>query len=100
MGRTGRARWCSHPRALVSRRAPARLRFAGRQAGASAVALTACCAVVPPPEAPTERPAVRVVTVDDYARFLVLARRVVEATPGFELAGEASCGADGVALAE
>src|SRR3954463_3909147 len=44
-------------------------------------------------------PPIRVVTVDDHARFLSLAREVIAATPGFEAVGEAACGIDGVALA-
>lgn len=42
---------------------------------------------------------VRVLTVDDQARFRSLARQVIRATPGFEPAGEAASGADGIALA-
>jgi len=40
---------------------------------------------------------VRVLTVDDHAPFLEVARELVLATPGFEPAGEASSGEDGLA---
>jgi len=36
--------------------------------------------------------AVRVLTVDDQALFRGIAREVIDATPGFELAGEAASG--------
>jgi len=49
---------------------------------------------VPPP-----RP-VRIITVDDHARFLSLAREVIDATPGFEAVGEAAGGLDGVIMAD
>ena len=42
---------------------------------------------------------VRVLTVDDQARFRSLARKVIRATPGFEAIGEAASGAAGIALA-
>jgi DNA-binding NarL/FixJ family response regulator len=42
---------------------------------------------------------VRVLVVDDQAPFRRAARTVVAATPGFELAGEASSGEEAVALA-
>ena len=42
---------------------------------------------------------VRVLTVDDQERFRAAARMLVEATPGFCSAGEASTGEDGVATA-
>jgi two-component system invasion response regulator UvrY len=42
---------------------------------------------------------VRVLTVDDQARFRSLARQVIRATPGFEVVGEAASGTDGIALA-
>jgi DNA-binding NarL/FixJ family response regulator len=39
---------------------------------------------------------VRVVTVDDQERFRGVARDVIDATPGFELAGEAENGEEGL----
>lgn len=36
--------------------------------------------------------AVRVVTVDDHVPFLRVARQLIDATPGFESAGEAASG--------
>ena len=42
---------------------------------------------------------VRVVIVDDQEPFRLAARMVVEATDGFEVAGEAETGEDGVAMA-
>jgi DNA-binding NarL/FixJ family response regulator len=39
---------------------------------------------------------VRVLTVDDQERFRGVARDVIDATPGFELAGEAESGEDGL----
>jgi DNA-binding NarL/FixJ family response regulator len=42
---------------------------------------------------------VRVVIVDDQEPFRMAARMVVEATDGFEVAGEAETGEDGVATA-
>jgi DNA-binding NarL/FixJ family response regulator len=46
-----------------------------------------------------ERMTVRVLIVDDQAPFRMAARMVVEATDGFEVAGEAETGEDGVAMA-
>ena len=43
---------------------------------------------------------VSVVTVDDQVVFRRVAREVVEATPGFESLGEASCGEEALALAD
>jgi two-component system invasion response regulator UvrY len=43
---------------------------------------------------------VRVLTVDDQELFRGVARDVIEATPGFELAGEASCGEEALAAVE
>jgi len=45
-----------------------------------------------------DRPAVAVVTVDDQAVFRSVAREVVEATPGFEPAGEAASGEEALEL--
>jgi two-component system, NarL family, invasion response regulator UvrY len=42
---------------------------------------------------------VRVLTVDDHATFRNAARALIGATDGFELAGEASTGEEGVAAA-
>ena len=39
---------------------------------------------------------VRVLTVDDQERFRCVARDVIDATPGFELAGEAENGEEGL----
>ena len=47
-----------------------------------------------------ERSAVAVVTVDDQAVFRSVAREVVEATPGFEPAGEAASGEEAMLLVE
>ena len=44
--------------------------------------------------------AVRVVTVDDQAVFRRAAEVVIGASPGFELAGEASSGSEALALVE
>jgi DNA-binding NarL/FixJ family response regulator len=44
--------------------------------------------------------AVRVVTVDDQAVFRRAAELVIDATPGFELAGEATCGEEGLSVVE
>jgi two-component system, NarL family, invasion response regulator UvrY len=44
--------------------------------------------------------AVRVVTVDDQAVFRRAAEVVIDAAPGFELAGEAASGRDGLAVVE
>jgi two-component system, NarL family, invasion response regulator UvrY len=46
------------------------------------------------------RTAVAVVTVDDQAVFRSVAREVVEATPGFEPAGEAASGEEALQLVE
>jgi DNA-binding NarL/FixJ family response regulator len=43
---------------------------------------------------------VGVVTVDDQAVFRNVAREVIEATPGFESLGEASCGEEALRLAD
>jgi DNA-binding NarL/FixJ family response regulator len=43
---------------------------------------------------------VSVVTVDDQAVFRRVAREVIEATPGFELFGEAASGEEALALAD
>jgi two-component system invasion response regulator UvrY len=45
-------------------------------------------------------PVVAVVTVDDQAVFRSVAREVVEATPGFEPAGEAASGEEALQLVE
>jgi len=42
---------------------------------------------------------VRVLTVDDHATFRQAARALIEATDGFEVAGEATSGQEGVAAA-
>ena len=42
----------------------------------------------------------RVVVVDDQAVFRQVARQVIEATPQFELSGEASSGPDALAAAD
>ena len=44
--------------------------------------------------APRTAAAVRVLTVDDQAVFRGVAREVIDATPGFEVAGEATSGED------
>jgi DNA-binding NarL/FixJ family response regulator len=44
--------------------------------------------------------AVRVVTVDDQAVFRRAAEVVIDASPGFELAGEAGSGDEGLAVVE
>ena len=44
--------------------------------------------------------AVRVLTVDDQAVFREAARALIAQTPGFEIAGEAASGTDGIAAAE
>ena len=51
--------------------------------------------VEPPPAA-----AVRVLTVDDQALFRGIAREVIDATPGFVVAGEASCGEEALTAVE
>jgi two-component system, NarL family, invasion response regulator UvrY len=43
---------------------------------------------------------VSVVTVDDQAVFRAVAREVIEATPGFELVGEASSGEEAVTVVD
>jgi two-component system, NarL family, invasion response regulator UvrY len=43
---------------------------------------------------------VRVLTVDDHAPFLKVAHDLVEATPGFESAGEEASAAEGLASIE
>jgi two-component system invasion response regulator UvrY len=47
-----------------------------------------------------EEIAVQVLVVDDQAPFRFAARNVVKRTSGFELAGEAATGEEGVALAD
>jgi len=49
---------------------------------------------------PSATRAIRVLAVDDQAVFRRAARDVIAATPGFELAGEASCGDEGLAAVE
>jgi DNA-binding NarL/FixJ family response regulator len=44
--------------------------------------------------------AVRVLTVDDQALFRGIAREVIDATPGFEVAGEAATGEEALAAVE
>ncbi len=46
-----------------------------------------------------EVPHVQVLVVDDQAPFRFAARNVVRLTPGFELAGEAATGEEGVTMA-
>jgi len=46
------------------------------------------------------RPAVRVLTVDDQELFRGIAREVIDATPGFEVAGEASSGEEALSAVE
>ena len=43
---------------------------------------------------------VRVLTVDDQAVFRAAARDVIEATPGFQVLGEAASGAEALAMTE
>ena len=50
------------------------------------------------PPYPSDRAAVAVITVDDQAVFRSVAREVVEATPGFEPAGEAASGEEALEL--
>jgi len=50
------------------------------------------------PPYPSDPAAVAVITVDDQAVFRSVAREVVEATPGFEPAGEAASGAEALEL--
>jgi len=45
-------------------------------------------------------PAVRVLTVDDQPLFRGIAREVIDATPGFEVAGEASNGEEALTAVE
>jgi two-component system, NarL family, invasion response regulator UvrY len=53
------------------------------------------------PRSPSRRrPVVGVVTVDDQALFRQVVREVVEATPGFELLGEAAGGEAALDLAD
>ena len=49
---------------------------------------------------PTPRRTVRVLTVDDQAVFRAAARDVIEATPGFQALGEATSGAEALAMTE
>lgn len=51
-----------------------------------------------PRSPPSNRAAVAVVTVDDQAVFRSVAREVIEATPGFEPAGEAASGEEAIEL--
>ena len=51
-----------------------------------------------PHPSPTRR--VRVLTVDDQVLFRRVARDVIDATPGFEMAGEAACGDEGLEAVE
>jgi two-component system, NarL family, invasion response regulator UvrY len=44
--------------------------------------------------------AVRVLTVDDQALFRGIAREVIDATPGFEVAGEAASGEEALTAVE
>ncbi len=43
---------------------------------------------------------VRVLTVDDHAPFLDVAREVIDGTPGFEAVGEVSSGAEALVAAD
>ena len=43
---------------------------------------------------------VRVITVDDQALFRRVAREVVDATPGFQMVGEAACGSEALDAVE
>jgi two-component system, NarL family, invasion response regulator UvrY len=43
---------------------------------------------------------VQVLTVDDQAVFREAARALIDSTPGFEVAGEAACGADALRAVE
>ena len=57
--------------------------------------------VMPGPEHEIDRPSARdvqVLTVDDHASFRELARRVVDAVPGFRWMGEANSGEEAVAF--
>jgi two-component system invasion response regulator UvrY len=47
-----------------------------------------------------ERPTVGVLTVDDQATFRLAVLEVIEATPGFEVVGEAASGEEALRLAE
>ena len=49
---------------------------------------------------PTPPRVVRVLTVDDQAVFRAAARDVIEATPGFQALGEATSGAEALAMTE
>ena len=49
-------------------------------------------------DAPPRNAEIGVLTVDDDARFLRLAREVIDATPGFSSVGEAASGECGVSL--
>jgi two-component system, NarL family, invasion response regulator UvrY len=53
----------------------------------------------PTPHDQSKRTLVGVLTVDDQAIFRSVARDVIEATPEFELLGEAASGTEAVALA-
>jgi DNA-binding NarL/FixJ family response regulator len=48
-------------------------------------------------ERSTATPTVRVLTVDDQELFREVVREVIEATPGFEVAGEAASGEEALA---
>jgi DNA-binding NarL/FixJ family response regulator len=59
------------------------------------------CGPMPRVDRETDRPCTRdvlVLTVDDHASFLEVARRVVEVVPGFRWMGEASSGEEAVAF--
>jgi len=49
---------------------------------------------------PSTTRSVRVLTVDDQVLFRHVARDVIDATPGFEMAGEAASGDEGLAAVE
>jgi DNA-binding NarL/FixJ family response regulator len=49
---------------------------------------------------PTTTRSVRVLTVDDQVLFRRVARDVIDATPGFEMIGEAASGAEGLEAVE
>jgi len=51
-------------------------------------------------DGPATATAVRVLTVDDQALFRGIAREVIDATPGFEVAGEAVSGEEALAAVE
>ena len=49
---------------------------------------------------PTTARAVRVLTIDDQVLFRRVAQDVIDATPGFEMVGEATCGDEGLEAVE